>query len=1248
MLQNKEGNMATSRVVALGKRLGGLKAGLTARIKAATNALSVANARTPPSDSAVEELHTWQGRIRESIAKIEEAYTDLMERDTEEKYDTHVTALETETNRASQILHEINQALQRSSRGRKERQGQRQDDQESEQNSQRRVKANDALKPFTLTRDHTPAEMRSWMRKFTSYYTSSNMDQASLAEQQAYLTALIDTHLETRIRDKVTAGTPIFREQDDTIETTCIELIEAEFAHKYPVLTGRYQFFNDKQMPGQLASDWVAKLRALGDEAELEEMTTEHLYIMRYVCGVSDAKLRGKFLKEKKPSLEMFNEIILQHEAVKQSEKVITTGDPTTIARQVRQGGGQDNNFTTHTQSGRKIPSIAEMKKQNRCTRCGLSTHKANDCYAINKDCNNCGIKGHLARVCQKPYGAKGPGDQNAKTQTRTKTRKVDSKTLMTDSSDSDSEIESTGTQNKVKARLVVTRRATHTAGDDRMQVTVERRGTSFQFNAVPNTGTSRTLIAQNIADANRLKLHSTKTQLRAANNTHMPCAGKCNVSLKYQGNVVKTKALVTDGLHNEILIGRPDLKELGVIPTCFPEAVRVRALTITDLSDEIKADFDDVFTDTLKKDPMSGPPMHIHLHDNPQPARTLVARQYPIHMTKAAKEVVKELKKTILEEVHEPTDWISPGFFVLKGDPIEKSAKKEGIATITVKDLRLVVDYTKLNKFVKRPVHTFPSAKEIMDRIPAGSRYFCKLDCTQGYHQIPLDEKSSKLTTFILPEGRFRFKRTPMGLNASSDEWCRRSHAVIQDIEGTLKIVDDILIKGTSLKELQERVTQVLSRCREHNVAISKKKFKIGTHMKFAGHLVSAEGVRPDPGTVAAIAQFPKPKDKTELRRFLGLANQLGSFHPDIAHLSANLRPLTSSTVKFTWLEDHHTDFERMKNTLTTSDSIVHYFNPSLPTELLTDASRLYGIGFALVQRGPDNKIRLISWGSRGLTPTESRYAVVEMECLAMQWAMKKCRHFLIGMHSFKVITDHRPLIGVFNKPLQDTTNPRLLAMRDKMSCFSFEINWVEGKIHLIADALSRAPAFQHAEDDNEDPTARLFCCRVTEDKRLQQLAQTAKDDEGYRLTIEAVEKGKNPRELPHEHPAKQLQSVWDQVSIQDGLLVVDGHKLFVPQKARKNILEKLHIPHCGITKTRQAAADLYYWPGMSTEIKNMIDTCELCQVTRPSQPQEKPTTRKADYPMEQVGVDLCQYRGKNFLIMVDRYSGFPFIHML
>ena len=100
-----------------------------------------------------------------------------------------------------------------------------------------------------------------------------------------------------------------------------------------------------------------------------------------------------------------------------------------------------------------------------------------------------------------------------------------------------------------------------------------------------------------------------------------------------------------------------------------------------------------------------------------------------------------------------------------------------------TFKDLRLVVDYTGLNRFVKRPVHPFPPTRDIINNIPAGTRFFCTLDCVQGYHQIELSEESSRLTTFIMPSGKYRFKIAPMGLNASSDEWCRRLDEAIQGL---------------------------------------------------------------------------------------------------------------------------------------------------------------------------------------------------------------------------------------------------------------------------------------------------------------------------------------------------------------------------------------------------------------------------------------------------------------------------------
>ena len=124
----------------------------------------------------------------------------------------------------------------------------------------------------------------------------------------------------------------------------------------------------------------------------------------------------------------------------------------------------------------------------------------------------------------------------------------------------------------------------------------------------------------------------------------------------------------------------------------------------------------------------------------------------------------------------------------------------------------------------------------------------FSKLDAFHGYFQLALDEESSYLTTFLIPSGRYRYLRAPMGLSSSSDKWCRYSDFVIESCEFAKKIVDDILIWAPSLAELEKRIIQVLDRCATINVTISKKKFTIGTEIPLAGFLISDQGIKPDP----------------------------------------------------------------------------------------------------------------------------------------------------------------------------------------------------------------------------------------------------------------------------------------------------------------------------------------------------------------------------------------------------------------
>ena len=430
--------------------------------------------------------------------------------------------------------------------------------------------------------------------------------------------------------------------------------------------------------------------------------------------------------------------------------------------------------------------------------------------------------------------------------------------------------------------------------------------------------------------------------------------------------------------------------------------------------------------------------------------------------------------------------------------------------------------------------------------------------------------------------------------------------------------------------------------------VTISKKKLKIGSTIEFAGFLVSGNGVQPDPEKVACLKDFPRPHDLTSLRSFLGLANQLGHFIPDLSHMTIRLRELLKSNSAWLWLSEHEADFQKLKLMLS-GPMLVKPFDPTLPTELLTDASRHFGLGFILLQRGKDNKPRIIRCGSRSLTAAQKNYAVIDLECLAIVWAIQKCRFYLHGMPNFKVITDHRPLLGIFSKPLHERPNQRLMKFRELLTDYSFDVLWQAGKQHLIADALSRSPVFPPECDGTERIFSNL-CLKVAKDPAQQILFDAI--DADYKAVISAVRNNK-PNSLPSVHPAHAFSSVWDNISLLDDepstLLLYEGHRIIVPYPARQAILQRLHTSHQGLVKTRLLAQSLYFWPGMNSDIKNMIESCDACQKLRPSLGHEPLSPREpAIFPMQEVSTDLFDYAGKSYITLVDRYSGYIFVEQL
>ena len=239
--------------------------------------------------------------------------------------------------------------------------------------------------------------------------------------------------------------------------------------------------------------------------------------------------------------------------------------------------------------------------------------------------------------------------------------------------------------------------------------------------------------------------------------------------------------------------------------------------------------------------------------------------------------------------------------------------------------------------------------------------------------------------------------------------------------------------------------------------------------------------------------------------------------------------------------MEEHQQTFNKLKSDLLTTPSLNH-FNPSWNTCLVTDASRLHGLGFVLMQHRED-KTTVIQCGSRSLSSAEKNYSTLELELTAIVWAIHKCNFFLKGIEKFKVVTDHRPLIGIFAKPMPQIENTRITRLREKVMDYPFEVIWLAGKENVIADALSRAPS-----PTTEGATSLpVNSCIIAPQSTITQLQDSYMTDPAYQQIVHTFQHGKQLADLPADHPARRLKQVWEQISLtNEGLPIVDGSKLY------------------------------------------------------------------------------------------------------
>ena len=588
-----------------------------------------------------------------------------------------------------------------------------------------------------------------------------------------------------------------------------------------------------------------------------------------------------------------------------------------------------------------------------------------------------------------------------------------------------------------------------------------------------------------------------------------------------------------------------------------------------------------------------------------------------------------KMLELGIIEESSSP--WMAPMVFV---------PKKSG-------ELRLCVDYRELNKRTVKDAYPLPRPDEAQDRL-AGSAVFSTLDLQNGYWQVPISEEDRPKTAFCPGPGLglFQFCRMPFGLSGAPSSFQRLMDKVCRGLPFVTTYLDDVLVHSTTEKEHEQHLREVFQRLSKAGLTLRGKKCRIGrSQVAYLGHVFSSKGMEPDPQKISAVQSWEVPTDASSLHSFLGLTSYYRRYIHQFADIAAPLYNLTSKGVAFHWDTSCQAAFEHLKSELTKAPilSFPDFRPNAAPFHLQTDASAV-GIGAVLEQDG-----HVIAFASRVLSSSERNYSVIQRECLAIVYALKQFRHYLLG-RSFIIMTDHAPLQWLSAQKMDGMLARWSLAMQE----YTFTIQYRNGKENGNADSLSRQP---HLKSQN---TISTVCANVD----LDNIRQNQQSDP----TISAIRKALESASAPPRSqtwgkpPLSRYRQLWPQIFTQDGIVYrrytpgpssMSCTVPLVPSSLRHSFLTQCHDSpqggHLGADKTADRLRQIGYWVGMLQDVERHCQLCSLCQQSKPPAPPRVPlTTIPIGQPWEMVAVDILQLpmstqHNKYLLVVQDYFTKWP-----
>ena len=247
----------------------------------------------------------------------------------------------------------------------------------------------------------------------------------------------------------------------------------------------------------------------------------------------------------------------------------------------------------------------------------------------------------------------------------------------------------------------------------------------------------------------------------------------------------------------------------------------------------------------------------------------------------------------------------------------------------------------------------------------------------------------------------------------------------------------DDILLLANEKQEIFELIKKLHKIASRENLKVApEKSFYMLLKVKFLGHEIGNNTIKPIPSKIDAIKKIPSPEEKKDVMQFLGSVNFYSKF---IEKIHINLKPLYTllhDDVKFQWTPESEKIFQNVKNEMTAETELT-IPNTTHPFFITVDASLDIGLGAVLFQMNEENRMKVISYNSRNLNTQEQKFSTLDRELLAIVYALQIYDFLIIGSpHPIYIFTDHKPLLHCFAK--KRNLSPRIYRAQVQLTKFS------------------------------------------------------------------------------------------------------------------------------------------------------------------------------------------------------------------